>query len=140
MFLKWSDISLMLFPSSFVSTNLLPIQKISHIDLSLNCLTSIPLELFLLPSLSFLNISQNLITTLPPSNQWMKTKLKILILSRNRITADSAIPSLPRSQQDLKMFDRLWHVDLSHNNLSCCPGWIMSLVNLKHLDLSDNQV
>ncbi len=140
MFLEWSNICLMILPSCFLSQNYLPIQKISHVNLSQNCLTSIPLELFLLPSLSFLNVSENILTTIPPPSQWSKTKLEILILSRNKITADTTIPTMAKSQQDSKVFERLWHVDLSHNALGCCPGWVMSLVKLKHLDLSNNQV
>lgn len=139
-FLKWSDISLMVFPPSFLSLNALPLQKISHVDLSLNCLSSVPLELFLLPSLSFLNLSNNLLTSLPPINQWMKTKLETLILAHNHIIADSTIPTPPKLHQNLRVFDRLWYLDVSYNRMIVCPGWVLSLLYLKHLDLSGNQV
>ncbi len=139
-FLKWTDISLMVFPPTFLTLNELPLQKISHIDLSLNCLTTVPLELFLLPNISFLNLSHNQISLLPPASQWMKTKLEILLLSHNVIPADPALPTPPKSQHDLKFFDRLWYLDVSHNNMAVCPGWVLSLFYLKHLDLSGNKV
>ena len=139
-FLQWSDISLLVFPPMFISPEFLPLHKITHVDVSLNCLPSIPVELFLLPYISFLNASQNNISSLPPISQWSKTRLEVLMLSHNSIVGDATVPTPPKSQQDLKVFDRLWYVDISSNNLSVCPGWILSLFYLKHLDLSANKV
>lgn len=139
-FLDWSDISLTLFPSSFLTQNAFNLKTLSHIDLSRNSLSVVPVELFLIPGLIFLNISDNQITSLPSPSLWMKTRLEILMLFQNRIVADATVIVPPKSYHDSRLFSKLWYLDISKNALSVCPGWIFALRNLKHLDLSDNMV
>ena len=139
-FLQWSDISLTIFPSSFLSPESLPLPQITHVDLSLNQLTSVPLELLQLPSLAFLNLSNNLISSLPGMSLWGFTQLEILDLSNNKLIADPSLPQISKNQKETRMFQKLWNLDISSNGLTCCPGWVMALYYLKLLDLSDNQV
>lgn len=140
-FLNWSDISLTLFPSSFITQDVFNLRTLSHVDLSRNSLSAIPTELFLIPGLIFLNVSDNQITSLPSPSLWTRTKIEILMLAQNKIAADTAVIVPPKSpSRDVKLFSKLWYLDISHNTLNVCPGWVFALQNLKHLDISGNMV
>ncbi|XP_004391286.2 toll-like receptor 1 [Trichechus manatus latirostris] len=96
------------------------------VDRSKMDLTHVPKDLSL--KTTILDVSQNSISELQASDILSLSKLRILILSYNRI-----------QYLDISVFkfnQELEYLDLSHNNLSkisCHPT-----VNLKHLDLSFN--
>ncbi|XP_021531328.2 toll-like receptor 1 [Aotus nancymaae] len=96
------------------------------VDRSNNGLIHVPKDLS--QKTTVLNISQNYISELRTSDILSLSKLRILIISHNRI-----------QYLDISVFkfnQELEYLDLSHNKLveiSCHPA-----VNLKHLDLSFN--
>ncbi|XP_049742311.1 toll-like receptor 1 [Elephas maximus indicus] len=97
------------------------------VDRSKKNLTHVPKDLTL--KTTILDASQNYISELQASDILSLSKLRILILSHNRI-----------QYLDISVFkfnQELEYLDLSHNKLykiSCYPT-----VNLKHLDLSFNE-
>ncbi|KAB0400426.1 hypothetical protein E2I00_004362 [Balaenoptera physalus] len=96
------------------------------VDRSKTGLTHVPKDLSL--NTTILDISQNYISELRTSDIISLSKLKILIISHNRIQYLDM--SVFRFNQELE------YLDLSHNKLekiSCHPT-----LNLKHLDLSFN--
>ena len=139
-FLQWSDISLLAFPSTFVTLSSLPHSKITHADLSKNQLTSLPLELFQLAALISLNISHNFLNSIPPPERWGKTSLQILNISHNSLSSDSPESSNKKTMVDCSMFPTLWYIDLKSNNLISCPQWLFMFAFVSHLDLRGNQV
>ncbi|XP_023558534.1 toll-like receptor 1 [Octodon degus] len=96
------------------------------VDRSKTGLTHFPKDLS--PKTTVLDMSQNYIAEIQSSNILLLSKLKILILSHNRIQA-----------LDISVFKfnrELEYLDVSHNELrtiTCHPP-----VNFKHLDLSFN--
>eukprot|EP00069_Balaena_mysticetus_P011938 bmy_07386T0 len=96
------------------------------VDRSKTGLTHVPKDLSL--NTTILDISQNYISELRTSDIISLSKLKILIISHNRIQyLDMSV---------FKFNQELEYLDLSHNKLekiSCHPT-----LNLKHLDLSFN--
>lgn len=111
-------------------------------DLSHNLLNEAPVELFQLPSLAYLNLSHNSLTSLPSYAHWGHTHLRIIDVSYNRITGDAL--SSPSAHKKLgvasgnSFFPKLWSVDISHNDLSVCPKWVLLSRALMHLNLSGN--
>jgi leucine-rich repeat kinase 1 len=139
--LQWTDISLYTIPLSLFS-HFLPVKTVTHVDFSYNLLEAVPIELFLLPSLIFLNLSHNCISSLPSATQWCNTRLEMLDLSYNSFINDVSSPVLhtnKRFTSGLTSFcSQLWYVDFSHSKLSYCPMWLVMCSFLKHLDLSGN--
>ena len=138
--MQWTDISLLSFPPAFVTHTSHPASRITHVDLSKNQLSSLPLELFLLPNLISLNLSHNLLTSIPPPDRWGRTPLQILNLSHNFLSSDPSDAPPKKGPQDFTLFRELWFVDLSHNNLVSCPPWLLGFFFLSHLDLRGNKV
>ena len=139
-FLQWSDISLLAFPSTFVTLSSLPHSKITHADLSKNQLTSLPLELFQLNALISLNVSHNFLTSIPSPERWGKTSLQIFDISHNSLSNDSSESSYRKVAVDYSMFPALWYIDLKSNSLTSCPPWLFMFAFVSHLDLRRNQV
>jgi len=99
------------------------------LDLSLLELTVVPVkELVDIPKAKQLDLSCNLLTTIPPDISRL-THIVHLDLSKNQIT------SLPDSIGGLH---RLQHFDLFQNRLTSLPVGFCHLKNLKWLDLKDN--
>ena len=144
--LQLSDISLTFIPPALLSADFVPVTQITHIDVSQNLLTTVPLELFQLPSLQLLNLSQNEIAGLPLVTQWMCPSIEILILSHNCLSSDVSSPIAYNQKKSLfggtngTMFPKLWYLDISHNGLKCCPSWLFMFRHVKHLNLSCNKV
>eukprot|EP00117_Sycon_ciliatum_P038110 scpid7149/ scgid1972/ len=85
---QWSRMMLETFVSSWLtqSCTALGSEVITHLSLSHNCLTFIPLEVYRLPSLVCLIASNNYLTEIPDGAQWARlSKLQFLDLSCNRI-------------------------------------------------------
>ena len=120
-FLQWSDISLLAFPSTFVTLSSLPHSKITHADLSKNQLTSLPLELFQLNALISLNVSHNFLTSIPSPERWGKTSLQIFDISHNSLSMTLLSLRTERSRLTTSMFPALWYIDLKSNSLTSCP-------------------
>lgn len=142
--MMWRDISLSCFLPSFLdSASHYPIDQIVHINLSHNCLTSVPPALFQLHNLESLDISHNDIGVLPGVEMWgHRIKLEVLIASYNSLRGDRQLSqtSLPRQQGgNALMFRSLWFLDLSRNNLSSFPYWIFCFPELSHIDLRYNE-
>ena len=136
--LFWKDISLSVFPTSLLPSgdNL----RLTHINLSHNTLTSVPISLFQQPHLESLDISYNQLTRLPRLELWNPDcKLQVLFASHNAISCDPYSPLLYRKHDRRKCspFNELWHVDLSCNKLQYFPQFVLHFP-LKHLDLSHN--
>ena len=144
--LQLSDISLTFIPPALFLADLVPVTQITHVDVSQNLLTTVPLELFQLPSLQLLNLSHNEITGLPLVTQWACPLVEILILSHNCLSCDMSSPII-YNQKKLQaggpngtLFPKLWYIDISNNGLKCCPPWLFIFRYVKHLDLSYNKV
>lgn len=98
-------------------------------DLSLCNLTEVPVkELALFPKATFVDLSCNNITSLPPEFCNLTYLVKV-DLSKNQLTC------LP---DDLGNLVNLQHLDLYNNKLTVLPASFSQLQNLKWLDLKDN--
>lgn len=101
----------------------------NELDLSLNNLEVVPVkELAALPRATHLDLSCNLLTSLPDSFCTLTHLVKV-DLSKNRLT------ELP---QDFGQLDSLQHLDLLGNQLTTLPESFYKLRKLKWLDLKDN--
>jgi len=127
--------------------------SLEHLDLSETNLPSAPSWIFQLPSLMFLDISNNPLNQLSieqpkcfnlenlycsnnqltglPSEIRFLTNLKVLNVSNNQLKG------LPSEIQFLPSLDR---VHLSNNQLTHLPSEIHFLTNLQELDISNNQL
>ena len=136
--LFWKDISLSVFPSSLLPSS--DDLRLTHINLSHNTLTSVPVQLFQLPHLESLDVSHNQLTRLPRLELWnADSKLQVLFASHNAISCDTYSPLLYRKHDRGKCspFNELWCLDLSWNKLLCFPQFVLHFP-LKHLNLSHN--
>lgn len=143
--LQLSDISLTSLPSSFFH-ELLPLSKLTHVDLSCNTLTEVPLELFQLMPLTFLNLSHNNLQSIPSYTHWGgQTSLEMFDISYNSLGSDSSSSPLVSHKKlggvvGVTFFPRLWYLDISGNELTTVPQWVLLCKSLKHLDMSKNKV
>ena len=114
-------------------TSLEALDRIVDIDLSLNDLLKVPSLLFSLPNLKRINLSDNLISVLPPDLGDFWKDLESLNLARNRLK------SLPAS---LCKMERLKRLFLSGNELDFdgIPSGIGKLANLQVFDASYNNL
>ncbi|KAG0313404.1 hypothetical protein BGZ99_008912 [Dissophora globulifera] len=85
-----------------------------------NRLTDLPLQIFRLPSLRELDVSQNLLTELSPLIGLLAPTLEELFLQSNRLQ------SLP---QQLGQMKRLRLLDIADNHLGCIPVEVQRLVS-----------
>ncbi|KAM4602503.1 leucine-rich repeat serine/threonine-protein kinase 1 [Polymixia lowei] len=113
------------------ATNWIGLRKLEEVDVSDNCLTSLPTSVMhCFKSLSFLNVSRNRLTTFP--DPWA-CPLKQCKASFN------VIESLPNT---ISIFWRtqLQEVDFSNNKLKELPSYIFELEALVSLRLCENQI
>ena len=141
--LPWSDLSLTVFPSEFLCSRTLSGLTLSHVDLSGNLLAEIPLEIFLLPCLTFLNVSRNCLRSLPAIDGWgRRSRLQILDASRNSLGGGGSPLPQRRGGGDgavsVPCAGDVWNVDLSHNDFTGFPSWVTRFPSLRVLDLSGN--
>ncbi|XP_016662385.1 leucine-rich repeat-containing protein 1 isoform X2 [Acyrthosiphon pisum] len=115
------------------------IQKLCNINACLDCLTTLDIsssniceapEFIGLPSIRFLNLSNNFIQSLPDSLSEL-TNLEVCDFSNNNILT---IPESFKSLKNLKSFI------LNNNSLSTFPKIIEDLINLEILDLYANKL
>lgn len=139
--LPWNSLSLTVFLSNFLKFKSLSLSALSHINLSHNLLSEVPLQLFHLPALTSLNVSHNKITSLPAIELWSrKSKLQYLKASHNLLTSGGS-PVLQRrtSSEVSGSYARgVWNVDLSHNKFCAFPSFILKLASLRVLDITGN--
>ena len=129
-----------------LSTFLLPnniLNSFTKIHLEDNCLNSIPLVLFQLPKLTFLNVSNNQLVKLPVSNSsfqsgWKCNNVKNICISSNKLeTLPAVIWNLPQLRElhaDNNCINeiespadpcaKLKTISVSHNKLSNVPQHI----------------
>ena len=141
--LPWSCLSLTVFPSEFLCSRTLSGLTLSHVDLSGNLLAEIPLEIFLLPCLTFLNVSRNYLSSLPAIDGWgRRSRLQILDASRNSLGGGGSPLPQRRGGGDgavsVPCAGDVWNVDLSHNDFAGFPSWVTRFPSLRVLDLSGN--
>ena len=96
-------------------------------DLSRNCLTSIPATLLELPNLISLILSHNCLSQLPQALMW-SAKLSDLNLSHNRLFSMPKNVSAPG----------ITSLNLSRNSLNQVPSSVCAFTTLKYLNLRDN--
>ena len=148
--LYWTDISLYCFLSDFISQDVIDVRNLTHIDLSHNCLTSLPTKILKLPRLESLNISHNQLTSLPALESWHPaSRLQVLLASHNQIAvsnqthlvqgrgAESSEGGGGRDRER-EPFQDLWYIDFSHNQLTSFPMFVFNFRQLHHLDVSHN--
>lgn len=104
--------------------------KAPSLDLSSYQLSNIPLDIYKLRFLRWLNIRENEITYLEPEIGFL-TNLNELDLSNNKI---STIP------QDIGSLTKLSWFSLSSNQISSLPKSIKKLINLRWLNLHSNKI
>ena len=141
--------------------------KITMVTLNTNHLVEVPVELFKLPNVSKINLSQNKLTKLPESSSvtllspntvdmcgWECSRLVELNVSENKLQAIPSCVWLLPNLKHLKAYDnalttllpcqgkgecsRLVELNVSRNKLQAIPSCVWLLPNLKHLKASDN--
>ena len=138
--LQWSGAKLTLFRRFFLEDASFPVRHLTHVDLSHNQLTEVPVEFFRLPNLESLNLAHNLLSALPAIERWStRIKLQVLIASHNLINGDAYSPVMARKHTGAKVpFQDLWYLDMSYNMLVSFPLWVFHFPMLRHLDLQYN--
>ena len=135
--------------------------NIKVVHLQQNHLQSIPLEMFYLPNVEEINLSNNRCTELPENvSGWKCVHLKKLDLSHNLLVSlPSSVWVLPALRklvathnnlatllQDEKKFEKkvlsrsLEHIDFSNNHLIELPSFLFLLPSLKKVFLSLNKL
>jgi len=105
--------------------------NIEQIDLSHNCLTTVPDILKEIKSLKVINLSHNQLKILPDCFCCALTNLECLDLSNNHLTL------LPSAFGNLKC---LWKFEANNNNLLSLPDSIQQCENLRWLSLKNNKL
>ncbi len=95
-----------------------------------NQIRQIPDEIGLLINLQLLDLSSNILETLPVAIQRLK-KLELLDVSKNELQ------SLP---EEIGVLARLQRLDLSNNSLNALPNGFCRLKNIQRLGLSNNHL
>lgn len=96
---QWSRLMLETFTSAWLTKSCTGLSKenLTHLNLSHNRLTYLPLDIYLLPSLTCLAAADNLLTELPDAAMWAsQSKLQFLDLSGNRIFLAAEAHALSR--------------------------------------------
>ena len=61
-----------------------------------------------------------------------------------RESSFSFFPPQPQQKKplvrDQGVYEKLWYLDLSHNNLTSCPNWVSNFISLELLNLRENKV
>ncbi len=111
---------------------------------------SIPREIFDLPELSYLSLKNNQLTELPELKT--KSKLKTLILGRNKLTSiDQILPfitdvrtldlsgnEIETLSQRFMLLRELQRLNLDSNKLRTLPVWMKDVGELAHLSVERN--
>jgi len=131
---------------------------LTHLSLSNNKLTCVPLSLSHLPHLTWLDLSHNLITCLPPSPPCSTAPLSSLLLHYNRLSSlppwlvtdhfpnlhtlslagnilGLALSRLPRSFGTRRK--KLRWLNLNYCKLTTFPEEILGLLDLRHLKVAN---
>ena len=139
------------YPAHNVSSELC-LAAITRIDLSNNNLTQLPCEIFLLPSLHYLNASHNLIKWIPGCEIMVSRSCSCFGGSLRPGSASSN--SSPEhecvhkaaTQQSMEETDALWNcpcldfIDFDHNKLKSLPKAIFRLPKLRRLTITHNEL
>uniref|UniRef100_A0AC35THI1 Non-specific serine/threonine protein kinase n=1 Tax=Rhabditophanes sp. KR3021 TaxID=114890 RepID=A0AC35THI1_9BILA len=145
--LNWKNCNLSNFPAEFILASVTRISpkikttraayaSLTKLDLSENLLTSVPSVTLLLPSLKFLNLSNNRITSFEKIDSFQTTVLSLetLILTKNELE------ELPGQVFSSIHFPVLKSLNASHNKIKLLPCNIWSATTLKDLNLSNNEI
>ena len=142
--------------------------SVKAVDLSKNNLDEVPLELFCLPNVTDINLSQNKISVLPVNPYtcfnaamygWDCKLLQVLNLSCNQLhELPSCLWMLPYLREvqaqvnnlltfptpllgdDWMISDSLAHINVSRNKVEVLPEMIWVLTSLKELNLGNNSI
>ena len=148
--LCWADISLYCFLPDFLSHEVVDVRNLTHIDLSHNRLSSLPSKILKLPRLESLNVSHNQLTSLPALETWHpSSRLQVLLASHNQIAVSNQTHQVHGrgaesgnggggEGRERELFQDLWYIDLSHNQLTSFPMFVFNFRQLHHLDISHN--
>jgi len=132
--LCWRDISLVTFLPSFLDKVALSTPYLTHVDLSFNKIRALPTKLFQLPLLESLDVSHNLIPSLPSLDLWrVESALQVLNVSYNHLHGDGCASG----KMGQRVCPNLWLVDVSHNLFSQFPPFLLNF-SLTSLDISHN--
>jgi len=104
------------------------LSKLKFMDVSYNCLTALP-STFSLPQLHTLNLSNNQLESLPDFSGLIG--LSTVFIDHNELT------QLPAG---LETLGNVSEVHASNNNISTFPDVVTHMVNIKHLDVSENKL
>jgi len=102
--------------------------KLKFMDVSNNCLTGLP-STFSLPQLHTLNLSNNQLQSLPDFSGLIG--LSTVFIDHNELT------QLPVG---LETLGNVSEVHASNNNIATFPDVVTHMVNIKHLDVSENKL
>ena len=114
------------------------LNKLLLINLNHNLITSLPREIFSnVPDLAHVLLQGNKLTHIS-LNMFMKlTQLTELDLSQNSLVSVSEDSTVVTA---LLHYDKLTRVDLSRNNLTHFPAWLLHWPFLVDVDLSNNRI
>ena len=98
-------------------------------DLSSNCLSAFPEDVFRCPNLEILKLSGNQLTEIPTAIE-QSVKLKELHIASNQLQLMPA---------EVGHCSGLEHIDCSSNQLTCLPEGLGNLKKLRRLILNHNQ-
>nr|XP_031539338.1 leucine-rich repeat-containing protein 40 isoform X2 [Vicugna pacos] len=124
-----SDVNLSFNKLSFISLELCMLQKLTFLDLRNNFLNSLPEEMESLIRLQTINLSFNRFKTLPEVLYRIST-LETILISNNQV--GSVDP------QKMKTMENLITLDLQNNDLLQIPPELGNCVNLRTLLLDGN--
>uniref|UniRef100_H0VEU7 Leucine-rich repeat-containing protein 40 n=1 Tax=Cavia porcellus TaxID=10141 RepID=H0VEU7_CAVPO len=124
-----SDVNLSFNKLSFVSLELCMLQKLTFLDLRNNFLNSLPEEMKSLVRLQSINLSFNRFKVLPEVLYHIPT-LSTILISNNQVGA--------LDPQQMKMMENLTTLDLQNNDLLQVPPELGNCVSLRTLLLDGN--
>ncbi|KAM6167739.1 leucine-rich repeat-containing protein 40 isoform 2-T2 [Erethizon dorsatum] len=124
-----SDVNLSFNKLSFVSLELCMLQKLTFLDLRNNFLNSLPEEMKSLIRLQTINLSFNRFKVLPEVLYHIPT-LETILISNNQVGS--------LNPQKMKMMENLMTLDLQNNDLLQVPPELGNCVSLRTLLLDGN--
>ncbi|KAM5256323.1 leucine-rich repeat-containing protein 40 [Ctenodactylus gundi] len=124
-----SDVNLSFNKLSFISLELCMLQKLTFLDLRNNFLTSLPEEMESLIRLQTINLSFNRFKMLPEVLYRLPT-LEAILISNNQVGS--------LNPQKMKTMENLTTLDLQNNDLLQIPPELGNCVNLRTLLLDGN--